>query len=167
MTPRALAHAAMRDILGRYLRRAAHQVPIQAQPGGKPYVALPGSTIEFNLSHCPDLALLAVTAGHAVGVDVEAGRHIADPLRVAGRMFPEQDVALLAALPAAQRVDRFLDLWTRMEARQKAIGRGIFARPADPASLSSMTFRPTVRHHASVSLALPQTAPDFRFFVYH
>lgn len=163
---REFARAALDDILGRYLRRPPGALELRVHPGGKPYLDAPAPGIEFNLSHCIDMALVAVTSGLAVGIDVEARRRVADPLRLARRVFTADEVALLVSLPATRRTEQFLDLWTRMEARQKAIGRGIFADPADPATMSNLTFRPGPDHWAGLSLSPRAPAPAFRFFDY-
>jgi 4'-phosphopantetheinyl transferase len=48
----------------------------------------PAIDIDFNLSHSGDLAVMAVSTSHTVGVDIEKERPIADPLRIAHRTFP-------------------------------------------------------------------------------
>lgn len=160
------AQEALRDILGRYLDRPPSGLQLRKRPGGKPYLDGVDPAIDFNLSHCTDLALVAVATGVGVGIDVEATRRVDDPLRLARRMLATDEVVLLEALPPDRRVERFLDLWTRMEARQKAIGHGIFAAAADPADLTSITFRPAPGHWASLSLTPRGPQPDFRFFDY-
>jgi 4'-phosphopantetheinyl transferase len=161
---RALAQTALREILGSYLGRPAALLEILVHRGGKPYLAT--GTLEFNLSHCVDMALVAVTTGKAVGIDVEVERHVEDPLRLARRVLTSEELALLESQRGACRLERFLDFWTRMEARQKAVGHGIFATAVDPASLTSVTFRPAPRHWASLSLAPRGPEPAFRFFDY-
>jgi 4'-phosphopantetheinyl transferase len=163
---RETAGAALRDILGRYLDRPAGVVRLHQRPGGKPFVDAPGPGLEFNLSHCADLALVAVTTGLAVGIDVEAARRVSHPLRMARRMFTADEVALLESLTDEALIECFLDLWTRMEARQKAVGHGIFTEAVDPAGLTSMTFRPGPRHWASLSLSPRCPPPSLRFLDY-
>ena len=162
----AMAHSSMRSILSRYAGVAADQLQIVVSPGGKPYLDAPGQMPEFNLSHSRDMALLAVAASCAVGIDVETRRDMDDPLRIARRVFSDQELAELSAVADEDRMDRFLNLWTRMEARQKAVGRGIFAQPADPALLSSFSFRPGPRQYAGLSVFPRLTNPVLRFFDY-
>ncbi|MGB5563604.1 MAG: 4'-phosphopantetheinyl transferase superfamily protein [Sedimenticolaceae bacterium] len=161
---RDAAHLAMRDILGRYLDCPPDRLQLCVRPGGKPYIDKVGAPIEFNLSHSLDIALFAVTSGLSVGIDVEVQRDIDDPLRLARRVMPADDIARLETLPPADRAENFLDLWTRMEARQKAIGRGIFAQAADPAQLSSFSFRPGQGLHASLSISPATPGIELRFF---
>lgn len=160
---RAVARAAMRDVLGRYLERPAETLSLSLQPGGKPFLDLP---IEFNLSHCADTALLAVAPSAEVGIDIERLREISDPLRLARRALTADEVAQVSDAPADRQLALFLDLWTRMEARQKALGRGIFAGRVDPGEVSSFGFRPSPQHFASLAVCLPNTALSLRFFDY-
>ncbi len=156
----------MREILAGYLGIAAERLVIERHSGGKPYLIGPGPTIEFNLSHSMEVALLAVCRDFSVGVDIEQMRRIDEPLRLARRALPPIEAAEIAALPGDQRTARLLDRWTRLEARQKALGRGIFAEPADPAELSNISFCPGPDLFASLSLSPAQQQPDLRFFIY-
>lgn len=163
---RHLVRSILDDILARYLACPPDRLEIRVQPGGKPYLAAPGTDIQFNLSHCADMALVAVARGVAVGVDVEVERPIDNPLRLARRVFTAAEVAALEALPPSRHGGRFLELWTRMEARQKALGRGIFAEAVDPGTLTNVTFRPGPAHWASLSLSPRGPLPAFRFLDY-
>ena len=160
---RAAAHRLMREILGRYIDCPTRELQIKKQAGGKPYLHAPERPLEFNLSHSRDIALLAVSTLVSVGIDVEAYREIDDPLRLARRVMSAEEYAEIESLPDEARLDRFLNLWTRMEARQKAIGRGIFAQPADPGVLTSFSFRPGPGLYAGLSISPAITNPELRF----
>jgi phosphopantetheinyl transferase len=73
------------------------------------------------------------------------------------------ECAELASLRDEERLERFLMLWTRMEARQKAVGRGIFAQPAEPDLLSNFSFRPGPRQWASLSVSPAVTGRELQF----
>ena len=137
------ARVGLRVILGRYLGRGPADVPIDLEPAGKPRLAAAGvgeSTLEFNLSHSGELALVAVADGGAVGVDVERLRPVKRLEEIAVRFFSRREHdAILAAAPAG-RPDAFLRCWTGKEAVLKAIGLGLGhpldsfdAWPVDPA----------------------------------
>jgi phosphopantetheinyl transferase len=163
---RDAARCTMRKILARYLGVGADQLVVERRHGGKPYLRQPRPPIEFNLSHSMEMALLAVSRSCSVGVDIEKLRRVDEPLRLARRALTAAEAAELVALPEIQRTVRLLDLWTRMEARQKALGRGIFAERADPAEMSTIGFRPGPGLFASLALWPRQTQPSLRFFVY-
>jgi 4'-phosphopantetheinyl transferase len=87
--------------------------------------------VDFNLSHSGELAVIALTDGAAVGVDVEHRQRRVDHARLAARVCSPAERAHYAALPEAQRADFFLRLWTRKEAFVKATGEGIWRRLAE------------------------------------
>jgi 4'-phosphopantetheinyl transferase len=121
------SHAALRSILARYT-----SVDLNFAHGehGKPYLpAAPELT--FNLSHSHDMALVAVGQGVEVGVDVEWLRPLAECLAIAERFFPPLQAAALAGVPAAAREAEFFRLWTRIEAKLKARGIGLYGAGAD------------------------------------
>lgn len=163
---RAAAHHAMRQILSRYLDRDADSLVFGVHPGGKPMLESPDLGLEFNLSHARGVGVLAVTIGADVGIDIELERHVDDPLRIARRVMSSAEVDLLAGLPATARRRAFFDLWTRLEARQKALGRGIFAEPVSTDSLSSFSFRPAAAQAACLAVSPVMTPPQIRFFDY-
>lgn len=163
---RSAAHRARDDILGRYLGLTAAALDFGTSPGGKPFLRGASEALQFNLSHTLGSGLIAVAAGLAVGVDIEPLRRVENPLRIARRVMSAQDTALLAALLPEARVRCFLDLWTRMEARQKAVGRGIFSDPVDPGSLSAFSFRPRADLFAALAVSPARASVDLRFFHY-
>ena len=86
-------------------------VEIEVAEHGKPY--LPGSSLQFNVSHSGDRALIALSEHCDVGVDIERpGRNAA---------------AVRRALSDAEREggDDLLQLWCRKEAWAKAMGGGL------------------------------------------
>jgi 4'-phosphopantetheinyl transferase len=160
---RAKAHRALREILSRYLDCSPDALQFKAQPGGKPYLHAPADELEFNLSHSRDIALLGISTSVKLGIDVETYRAVNDPLRLAQRVMSAAECDELTALSGDLRLDRFLTLWTRLEARQKAVGLGIFAESADPTRLSSFTFRPDASRYASLCLSPVTVDPELRF----
>lgn len=113
----------LREILGQRTCRDPHSLRFAYGPNGKPELA--DSSVRFNLSHCEGVALLAVTCGRDVGVDVERLRPVADLELVAERFFSSLEVRALRALPTAKRDAAFLRCWTRKEAYVKAVGGGL------------------------------------------
>jgi phosphopantetheinyl transferase len=80
----------LRALLGRYLDRDPRELRFVLGPHGKPALLSEGPTrpdvgedLRFNLSHSDDHALVAVSAGREVGVDIERirARYTAEFLR--------------------------------------------------------------------------------------
>ena len=164
--PRRYAHRALHGLLAGYLACRPDDLHLARQAGGKPYLPDPCDEIEFNLSHSRDMALVAVTRSFQVGIDIESRRTIEDPLRLARRVMSSAELAELEALPLQDRSGHFLRLWTRLEARQKALGLGVFSQPADRAQLASFDFRPDTHGYASLSVSPPVGDPQLRFLEY-
>jgi phosphopantetheinyl transferase len=73
----ARARGVLRALLGRYLERDPRALRFALGPHGKPALAHDGTDegdLRFNLSHSGPLALIAVSAGREVGVDIERAR---------------------------------------------------------------------------------------------
>ena len=126
-----VTRAALREILGRYSGLAPEGLRFGypcacgradcAPSSRKPRLDLE-TDLRFNVSHTEGLALIAVTRGREVGVDVE-------------RVKPGIEIEPLAkhvlgALPEGDRLEAFYRSWTRREAHAKARGDGL-APPGD------------------------------------
>jgi 4'-phosphopantetheinyl transferase len=130
------SHAALRMILARHLACDPTEIRFSSDPGGKPQLAgAARGLFAFNLSHSGDRALIGVTAGSAIGVDVEALRPITDALRIARSHFAADEAAALQSLPPDAVGPAFFELWTRKEAVVKALGAGL-ALPLDRFSVT-------------------------------
>lgn len=147
------ARAALRQILGLYLRVAPGDLRFRYGEFGKPSLAEERATLDlrFNLAHSHDLALCAVAARREVGVDVEFMRAELTGEDIARRYFSPREVRELEGLPAELRVEGFFNCWTRKEAYIKARGEGLsfplhgFAvslRPGEPAALLEVAGEP-------------------------
>ena len=123
------ARGALREILGRYLRREPAQVAFGTTDYGKPFLGAASIAdshgLRFNLSHSGDLALCAVTRGREIGVDIERLREDFEVFEVADRFFSRPEVDALRALPEASLREGFFTCWTRKEAYIKARGEGL------------------------------------------
>ncbi|HEV3143244.1 MAG TPA: 4'-phosphopantetheinyl transferase superfamily protein [Gemmataceae bacterium] len=135
----------LRRILAQYLRQSPAQVQFSYTAYGKPF--LRGEQehgLRFNLSHSAEHALLAVTRGRAIGVDLERIRPDFATDEIAQRFFSEREWQELRQLPEPDRTATFFRCWTRKEAFIKAVGEGLsfpldaFAvslAPGEPAAL--------------------------------
>jgi 4'-phosphopantetheinyl transferase len=109
---------ALRRVLESYLEEPAATIELEPGDDGKPLLRN-GGGIEFNLSHSNGLALVAVTEGRAVGVDVELIEPDRDLIALAERALPRDDAAAVRAASRPERPARFYAAWTRHEARFK------------------------------------------------
>jgi 4'-phosphopantetheinyl transferase len=121
------AHAALRSILANYLNSPGRDLQFAVGPYGKPKLAPihARKKIEFNLSHSQEMALIAVTQGREIGVDVEWVREDFAFDEVAQRFFTAREVAALHALPLHLQREAFYKCWTSKEAFLKAKGTGL------------------------------------------
>jgi 4'-phosphopantetheinyl transferase len=119
-----LSHAWLRLVLGRFLDRPARSLRFATANRGKPHLVDPPLDLRFNLSHAGERALIAVTLGREVGVDIEAMRDV-DVAALARRFFAAGETDALLALPEAEQRAAFLRCWTRKEAFIKALGDGL------------------------------------------
>ncbi len=119
------AHGALRMVLGLYLSADPQSLEFQNGPTGKPSLVQTFTDLRFNLSHSGDLALIAVTRGREVGVDVERVQRDIELDPIVEHYFEPEEAWDLRTAPAHERVPRFFDLWTRKEACLKAEGTGL------------------------------------------
>ncbi|MEO3972434.1 4'-phosphopantetheinyl transferase superfamily protein [Streptomyces sp. CAU 1734] len=124
----AVAHVALRRLLGERLGRSPEAVVLERDPcthcggpHGRPVV--PGNTVHFSLSHTGGMVLIALAAA-PVGVDVEALADDATITEITGQLHPRER-AELAALEAGERSSAFTRCWTRKESVLKATGAGL------------------------------------------
>jgi 4'-phosphopantetheinyl transferase len=118
----AVAHVNVRRILGAYLNRPPDTICFRANRFGKPELAGPAS-LNFSLSHCRSIAVLAVAHGQPVGVDVEEVKPI-EP-EVADMHFSAMELSHLNRLHGDAWLSGFYRCWTRKEAILKAEGVGL------------------------------------------
>lgn len=116
--------AALRAVLASYLGVLPEEVPIDIGTEGRPRLTGAGN-LDFNLAHSDDLALVAVTRGRAVGVDLERMRRGVPHERLARRFFAPGEAEALRRVPARLRPAAFFACWTRKEAWLKASGHGL------------------------------------------
>lgn len=120
------ARLALRRLLGQYLDLPAANVSLAYNPFGKPLLGKThGDVLRFNLAHTSELALVAVTRGCDVGVDIERLRAVNRLESIANRyLHPAESTGILAAAVELQQ-EAFLRCWTAKEAVIKATGTGL------------------------------------------
>jgi 4'-phosphopantetheinyl transferase len=119
-----IARAALRTILGGYLRVPAAQVGLEREPSGKPSLTEPAG-LAFSLSHSHALAAIAVAARPQVGIDIEQLVRRPVPEAVWRRVLDARELACVLSVSPRQRDEAFLRHWTAKEAYVKAVGVGL------------------------------------------
>jgi phosphopantetheinyl transferase len=122
---------ALRRVLENYLDQPAAAIELETAELGKPHLR-DGGELEFNLSHSAGLALVAVTHGRPVGVDVE--------------------------LIEERRPLSFYEDWVRREARLKCLGVGLGA-PPPPAEVAVAALDVCPGYAAAVAVAGSEVGP--------
>lgn len=120
---RFTAHRALRAILAATFGPHWRDVALVQRPHRKP--GLPGLPGDFSLSHSGNGALIGVTRGRAIGVDLERPRSVRISAQRCARI-EEAAVTLAAGAPLSGDGDaRTLNAWVRLEATAKADGCGM------------------------------------------
>ena len=104
-----IARAMLKTVLGNYLKIQPQQVQFIYGPQEKPDLRpeINPRCFKFNLSHSGEYALLAVTPGLEVGIDIEQFRPDFGTQEIAQRFFSAQESRILCALPEEQKVEAF------------------------------------------------------------
>ncbi len=117
--------AALRKIIGGYLKVAPNEVAFYVRQYGKPYVAGEDGGLRFNVSHSNGIAAIAVSQDREVGVDVEFVDRRFDVFSVASTALSAAEVSRIKSLPSELHAEAFFAAWTRKEALLKAVGDGL------------------------------------------
>ena len=118
------ARGSLRIVLSKYISAQPQSLPIEAGASGKPFLV--SSDIHFNVSHSGDLAVIAVSRGLRIGVDIERVREVRDMDAILDAFFSSDEQASLRSRAGEERTRFFFSLWTRREAAAKAVGLGIY-----------------------------------------
>ena len=112
----------LRRTLGTRLDRAPRELRFSYGRYGKPRLDGPDG-VHFNLTHCGDIAVLAIGGEAPVGVDVEQAHRNVYDRRAAALVLHESE---LRDIDDSDDPDqRFVEVWTRKEAMVKVHGAGL------------------------------------------
>lgn len=138
----------LREILGTYLGEHPAEIAYEIGPKGKPAV----EGCSFNLSHSGTYAVLGISQGRDLGVDLEYVLADHDPGLLLPALTPEER----SALGDGDLVMEILKIWTRKEALVKAIGVGLAVTPnrlSSFAGTDGVVIDPRVDHDDRWALA--------------
>jgi 4'-phosphopantetheinyl transferase len=145
------AHSAVRTVVGHILGVPPASIQFAITPHGKPMLTHGSLDLRFNLARANERALIAVSIGFEIGVDIEVER-VVDVLAVADYAFTPSERSTLRQLPPAERVDAFYRCWTRKESFVKARGDGL-SFPLD-------RFEVSLEHDTGTALLACPAAPE-------
>lgn len=133
------AHALLRLLLTACTGRPAGAWRFVTGTHGRPALhpdhALPD--LDLNISHTSGAVACALSRAGRIGVDIEDCARKVSHIELARAYFAPAETAELAALAAAARARRFIELWTLKEATIKAIGLGL-SMPLDAVSFTGV-----------------------------
>ncbi len=133
----------LRQLLAAYLKKGPELVRFEFTSTQKPFLPdqRAANEIRFNTSHSADWALIAISSGIELGVDLEQCRAMTDAEDLARAFFSNAEINELAQMPQALKLRAFFNGWTRKEAFVKAIGLG-FSYPFNRFSVSLAADKP-------------------------
>ncbi|MBF8269927.1 MAG: phosphopantetheine--protein transferase [Gammaproteobacteria bacterium] len=122
-----ISRGLLRRILGLTLGTDPADFEFEYSEHDKPLLNLihKGAPVTFNVSHSHEQTLIAVTLGHALGIDIEQVRQDVQFRQLAKRFFSAQEARELETYTEAGIPRAFFACWTRKEAFVKALGDGI------------------------------------------
>jgi 4'-phosphopantetheinyl transferase len=123
-----VAHGVLRHLLGRYCDSAAGTVQFNTTAAGKPALQNPAGNapgIHFNLTHSGGRALLGVSQGRELGIDLEQVRSNIEALSISRNYFFGSERDAIEGAPSAIRDNMFFRYWVAKEAVLKAQGVGL------------------------------------------
>lgn len=113
-----------RFILSKYLGVGPAEVKISIGQHGKPILS-DERRIDFNISHSAGMAVCAVSATGAVGVDIEKTEPIEDYRELLDRILSRDERLSLERSGRVYSIELFYRTWVFKEALVKAIGVGL------------------------------------------
>jgi 4'-phosphopantetheinyl transferase len=123
-----LAHGGLRAVLSRYVGIDPDVITVDRSEVGKPSLKkeLRGRpAITFNMSHAHGRALIAVSKGQEVGVDLERIRSDVEVTKLSQRYFTPSEHAAIMQSAQEQRATSFFRYWVAKEAVLKVQGVGL------------------------------------------
>jgi len=178
------AHWLLRVALSHYAACEPAAWRFATEPGGRPVLAADTAAcgshdLRFSLTHAAGGALVAITQGRAVGIDLEGDGNLGAMPEIAHRVLSTRERTMWAKQHACVAASRFaLSRWTLKEAYAKARGLGLAldfagfgfdnadgiwrfdAPPADetaPEDWRFFSFSPWASVTAALAVAAPRT----------
>jgi len=114
----------LRIILSLYTGKDPDRIKLGSTSAGKPI--LPGSPIEFNVSHSRDMFICGISVKSKIGLDIQEVYSISSLDKIVSNYLSPAEYQYLENLQSSDmRQDHFFAIWTAKEAYLKAVGDGI------------------------------------------
>jgi 4'-phosphopantetheinyl transferase len=122
-----VCRAALRQLLGTCIGTDPRDIAFDYGPHGKPVLrqVRTSTRLEFSVSHSSDQALIGITQGRQLGVDIEQIDPAVRILKLATRFFSTREATELNGLPSDDQLAGFYRGWTCKESYLKATGQGL------------------------------------------
>jgi 4'-phosphopantetheinyl transferase len=127
----ALTRSALRRIVARRIGASPQNLVFSYGEHGKPTLMSPPTFVQFSVSHAAGLAIIGVSDGGLIGVDVESIQTAASLLATSNVAFSDQELKVMEAWIDADKAQRVSAAWTVKEAILKADGRGLSIEPRE------------------------------------
>jgi 4'-phosphopantetheinyl transferase len=147
------SHNALRLILSRYLSMPPNDIEYEWNSFGKPF--LKNKMLQFNLSHTDTMAVIAVTEGADIGVDIENLNQKVEYDDLAKRFFCEAEYQKLVQVYPKEKSNAFFNCWTRKEAFIKAVGEGL-SYPLNDFEVTFLSNEPAQINHIQQNFETPK-----------
>lgn len=143
-----VTRALCRVMLSQFVDRPPSAWRFDVNAYGKPCLPDddPASSIDFNLSNTKELVVCAIGTSCHLGIDIEPYTQARPVEAMAKRFFASAEVDQVMRAAPADRMARFIEIWTLKEAFIKAWGTGM-SLPLDTFSFDTTGFRPVPYFH--------------------
>lgn len=148
----ATVRDAARRILAGVLGQPTESIELYDAPKGKPLLRN-DPALHFSISHSHDVSMIALTRVAAVGVDIEQLRAVPNAETILRRFFTHEEID--AILGDDNRDLRFIEAWTRSEARVKVRGASVWEAATPDPNSTVRALRAPDGFSAAVAVASP------------
>jgi 4'-phosphopantetheinyl transferase len=122
-----IVRGVLRKLLSNSLSKSSKAIKFSYGEHKKPAIEekYNNKSVEFNISHSGNYALIAMTLTNKVGVDIEKINREINYQSLSNRFFSRKEKQELTRLNKDEQLDAFYRAWVRKESFIKATGKGI------------------------------------------
>lgn len=139
-----LSHGVLRLILSNFLQRPAQKITFSFGKYGKPYVKDNPVSLQFNMSHSHNMAIIALTQNAELGIDIELLKTVQQQDELPLSIFSERELKFYLSLTTSKRKIVFFKSWVCKEAFLKTLGTGLNTPMQDVEIQFSFSLKPSL-----------------------